>query len=160
MPPFSDKKQVRTHPHFQAATHVSATTSQMRRGRLDSTSDIQLWLPSAPKRSVRSEGQPGTAVSRSPPGAFVRMLRPGGGRVLGDATAGSGWMGLMCKHCASVMWGHTKDGLPRGGSPSSHLRVDTPALSPPRTQTCARRQQIYVFMHSGGAAQRNMAAWG
>lgn len=26
--------------------------------------------------------------------------------------------------------------------------------------TCARRRQIYVFMHSSGTAQRKMAAWG
>lgn len=31
----------------------------------------------------------------------------------------------MCKHCASVMWGHTKDGLPRGGCRPA-IYVSTP----------------------------------
>lgn len=64
------------------------------------------------------------------------------------------WMDLMCKHWPSVIWWHMKGCLPVGLPGRRRLYVD-----PPHTH-CIHWHQIYVFMHCGGAAQRNMAGGG
>lgn len=105
------------------------------------TSDLWTYLPSGLWRSVRSESQSGTTTSRLTPSLLSLSLPSQGDRFWGTRLGPKGgvwlcvWMGLVCKHWASVIWWHMKGVCLWGGRPIVYMST-SPTM---RTHTHTHR---------------------